>query len=128
MKIRVIIVLLFICCLACNNERKNYSEGISLKPDSEMKFDKAKWKMKDGKDFPYRNKMLNDIVYNDTVRSLNKDEILDLLGEPTYYRSNENFLYYTITQKRLFSWPLHTRSMVIKFSDHNSIEWIKIHE
>jgi len=99
-----------------------------MKPDSEMVFDKAKWNAKNGADYPYRDKMVNDIVYNDTIRTLDKIEILDLLGEPSYYRNNKNFLYYTIKQKRLISWPLHTKSMVIKLSEDNTIEWIKIHE
>ena len=72
--------------------------------------------------------MLNDIVYNDTVRSLNKDDILDLLGEPSYYRSNELFLHYEITTKRLFSWTLHSKTMVSKLSEDKTIDWIKIHE
>lgn len=91
-----------------------------------MSFDQAKWKEKDGKDYPFRDRMLNDIVYNDTVRSRNKEQILDLLGEPD--RTNENYLYYMIAQRRLGFWPLHTKSLVIKFSDDNTVDWIKIHE
>jgi len=128
MKTKAFTVLLLICCLSCNNDREDYTEGMKMKPDSQMVFDKAKWRTKDGADYPYRAKMLNDVVYNDTIRRLNKVEILDLLGEPSYYRNNKNFLYYTIKQKRLGSWPLHTKSMVIKLSEDNTIEWIKIHE
>ncbi len=128
MKMRVFTVLLFVCCLACNNDREDYTVDMKMKPDSEMVFDKAKWKTKDGADYPYRDRMLNDVVYNDTVRALNKDEILDLLGEPSYYRNNKNFLYYRITEKRLGPWPLHTKTMVIKLSEENTIDWIKIHE
>ena len=69
--------------------------------------------------------MLNDFVYNDTIRSVNKTEILNLLGEPD--RSTEGHLYYTIKQTRIGAWPLHTKSMVIKLSS-DTIEWIKIHE
>lgn len=82
--------------------------------------------MKDGKDYPFRDRMLNDILYSDTVRSQNKDEILELLGKPD--RINENYLYYMIAQKRIGSWPLHTKTMVIMLSDDNSVEWIKIHD
>lgn len=128
MKMSVFTVFLFVCCFACTNDRENYTEDMKMKPLSEMAFDKAKWKMKLGKDYPYRDKMLNDIVYNDSVRSLNKDEILKLFGETSYYRTNENYLYYIISQKRLFSWPLHTKAMVIKFVDDNTIDWIKIYE
>jgi hypothetical protein len=100
---------------------------MDTKPGSEMLFDKEKWQMKDGKDFPYRAKMLNDVVYNDTIRSLNRAELLEMLGAPSYYGDDEHFLYYLISQKRLGLWPLSTKSMVIKMSDDDTVEWIKIH-
>ena len=124
MRISVFTIILFFCCVSCNNDNKDNK----IDTESEITFDEAKWKLKDGEDYPYRDKMLNDIVYNDTVRSLNKDEILDLFGEPSYYRNNENFLYYRITENRLFSWILNTKTMVIKLSEDNKIDWIKIHE
>ncbi len=90
-----------------------------------MVFDKAKWKTKEGEDYPYRESMLKDVVYNDTVRTLNREEVIDLLGEPD--RMNEGHLYYLISQKRIASWPLHKKFMVIKVSS-DTIEWIKVHE
>lgn len=81
--------------------------------------------MKEGADYPYRDPMLKAFVYNDTVRNLEIREILDLLGEPD--RQTEGYFYYTVSQKRIGSWPLHTKSLVIKFSN-DSIEWIKIHD
>ncbi len=125
----IISTLIFsFCFLACNHDREVYTEDMKTKPAIEMAFDQVKWQTKDGKDYPYREKMLNAVLYNDSIRALNRAEILDLLGEPSYYRDNENFLYYTITQKRIGSWPLHTRSMVIKLTEGDTIEWIKIHE
>ncbi len=103
-----------------------YRENEKNSPGSEMKFDKEKWRVKEGKDYPFREGMLNDIIYSDTVRSQNKDQILALLGEPD--RINENYLYYMIAQKRIASWPLHTKTMVIMLSGDNTVEWIKIHE
>lgn len=126
MKIKVLIVFLLVCCLACKTDKDENAKNEKKVPHGEMLFDKAKWETKDGADYPYREKMLNDIVYNDTVRTLNKDGILDMLGEPD--RINENHLYYMIAQKRLGYWPLHTKTLVIKFSEDNTIYWIKIHE
>jgi outer membrane protein assembly factor BamE (lipoprotein component of BamABCDE complex) len=128
MKIKIISTLLFVVlCFACNPERENYSAEMVTKPESEMAFDIAKWTTQEGKDYPYRKKMVNDILYNDTIRNLQKDQILTLLGEPSFYRKDTNYLYYMINQKRLGPWPLHTTSLVIKFSE-NKVEWIKIHE
>lgn len=128
MKTKVVVLFLLICCLACNNERETHAPNMETKPESEMAFDKTKWQLKDGKDYPYREKMLNDILYNDTIRGVNKNEILALLGQPSWERENKQYLYYMIKQKRLLSWPLHTRTMVIKLTKDNTIEWIKIHE
>jgi hypothetical protein len=78
---------------------------------------------------PYRDKMVDAIVYSDDVRTLKKEEIIKLLGEPTYYRENKNFLYYLIKQKTLLNiWTLHTKTLVIKLNDDNTVAWIKIHE
>lgn len=126
MRIRIHIALLLLCCISCNNEKKAKSDLVDRGIESEIQFDKSKWKSKEGLDYPYRDQMLNDLVYNDTVRSLNKDEILDLLGEPD--RRNDGYLYYMIAQKRIGSWPLHTKSLVINISDDSTIVWIKIHE
>lgn len=127
MKIRPFIIVLFLSCIACNNASEENTE----KPEksiltTDIAFDKKKWATRDGVDYPYREKMLNDIVFNDTLRALNKDEFLEMLGEPD--RTNENYLYYTIAQKRLGFWPLNTKTMVIKFSESDTIDWIKIHE
>ena len=94
----------------------------------DQNFDKDKWRIKKGKDFPYRNGMLNDIVYTNKFRTLIKSELLDKLGEPTYYRDDKSYLYYVVTQTRLFSWPLHTKTLVIKITEDNTVEWIKIHK
>jgi hypothetical protein len=125
---RVLTILLLVSCIGCYSDHVNYSEDMKTKPNSELAFDKTKWTTKDGADYPYRDKMLNDVVYNDTIRALNKDEILDLLGEPSYYRNNNNFLHYRISEKRLGPWTLHTKTMVIKLLKDSTIDWIKIHE
>ncbi|PKA82050.1 hypothetical protein ATE92_0175 [Ulvibacter sp. MAR_2010_11] len=119
---RIFIVSLLVCCYACKNDAKENNNLL----EEGMVFDHTKWQAKEGDNYIYRDKMLNDVVYNDTVRSLNKEEILVLLGEPD--RINENVLYYTIDKKQLGFWTLHTRTMVIQFSDSNTVDWIKIHE
>jgi len=70
--------------------------------------------------------MVNNIVYNDKVQSLNKDEIPELLGKPD--RVNENYFYYLVKENRLWFWTLHTKTMVIKIINDGEVEWIKIHE
>jgi len=123
---RFLIVPILLCCLACNTEREDKSGVEDRGIEAEITFDKTKWRAMEGSDYPYRDQMLNDIVYNDTVRELNEDEIIELLGEPD--RTNDGYLYYMIVQKRLGFWPLHTKSLVIKIAEDSTIDWIKIHE
>jgi len=112
--------------MACSTEKKEKSGLIDHEAISETTFDKTKWRVKEGLNYPYRDQMLNSIAYNDTVRALNKDEILDLLGAPD--RRNDGYLYYMISQRHLGFWPLHTKTLVIKLSEDSTIDWIKIHE
>lgn len=122
----VIVLILLVFCFSCNSERGKDAGKETYPANTDIAFEKKKWSEKDGDDYPFRDQMFLDVLYKDTIRTLDKEELIDLLGEPD--RTNENHLYYTITQKRLASWPLFTKTMVIKFSDRDSIEWIKIHE
>ena len=126
MRNRLYIALFLLCCFSCNNDKDVKSTPLERGEEAEIQFDKSKWSSKEDLDYPYRDQMLNDLLYNDTVRSLSKDETLYLLGEPD--RINDGYHYYMIAQKRLGSWPLHTKSLVIKFSNDSTIAWIKIHE
>lgn len=126
LKITPLISIILICCIACSSCQQGKSEKGKKETNSALVFDKVKWKIKEGEDYPYRDRMLNDVLYNDTVRTLSKAEMLDLLGEPD--RTSDLHLYYLITQKRIASWPLHTKSMVIKFSEADTIQWIKVHK
>lgn len=117
---------IIISLVSCNNARESNSDSDNSAREAGMAFDKSKWTLKEGRDYLYRDMMLHNIVYNDTVRSLKEGEILKLFGEPD--RQTEGYYYYTASQKRLGSWPLHTKSMVIKFTNDSTIEWIKIHK
>ncbi len=131
MKHALKLIVIFIALssfFSSNAFSKNTADKIQDSPKIEKVFDKNKWIIKQGKDYPHRNAMLNDIVYTDKFRNLNKSELLEALGEPSYYREDKNYLHYIITQTRLASWPLHTKVLVIKLTDDHSVEWIKIHK
>ncbi len=122
MKAHIVIAFLISCCFGCKTEPAET-------PDTNKNahpFNQAQWQTKEGDNYPYREKMFHTVVYNDTIRSLNKEEILEVLGPAD--RSENNHYYYRISQTKLRDWPLHTTSMVIKFSEADSVVWIKIHE
>ena len=111
-------ILLKVSCTTPKEERPNFdSEQIS--------FDRTKWLTKEGTNYPYRRQMVDAILYNDTIRTLNKNEILENLGEPD--RENENHLYYKTSETKFGLFPLSTKFIVIKFIDDETIEWIKTH-
>lgn len=116
--LRSMIILLIMSAYACSSERSD--------TPSSMEFEKEKWHIKEGKDYPYRYQMLNSLLYNDTIRSMDKDEILNLLGDPDYER--EGHFYYRVQETRLNSWKLHTRTLVIKIDDNDEVDWVKLHE
>jgi len=122
---RVFTVFLFLLCFACKGDKENNVEDQEKDQDTKTVFDKKKWGTQDGKDYPFRDAMLDEVVYNDTIRTLNKDQLLKLLGEPDYIR--EGHLYYRIKETRLGNWSLKTKTMVVKLGEDGSIEWIKIH-
>lgn len=121
-----LLALLFIICMACQNSDQEATSETPPEATPEIKFDEAKWKTKEGRDYPYRDSMLNDLISMDALRAMVKEEILDLLGEPD--RIDNNHFFYLIKQKRLWFWPLNTKTMVIKLEEDGTPEWIKIHE
>ena len=124
MHIRFTLVIIFLICIGCNRDAEKVDNIVNA--PTEIKFDKTKWLTKEDSDYPYREQMLHDIVYNDAVRELTKNELLELLGEPD--RSNKGHLYYMISQKKLGFWPIKTKTLVIKLKEDNTIDWIKIHQ
>lgn len=94
--------------------------------EERIPFNASQWQIKEGKDYPYRNAMVNDVLMKDSLRSLKKVDLIRLLGPED--RKNEKHYYYTIAQNRLNFWPIHTKTLVIKFTSEGSVEWMKIHE
>jgi len=114
-----LIFLSFITCISCQHKVKEAA--------SPEKFDKAKWQTGVDGEYPFRDQMVPDLLYTDTLRRLKRDAILDLLGEPT--RVDTNFLFYRVKQKTVGGLiPVHTKTLVIKFAKDSSVTWIKIHE
>ena len=121
-----LLIFFILCCLACNNKDEVVAEQKPSITKTVTVFDKEKWLTKQGKDYPYRDNMLASLFANDTIRELDKNEVIDLLGPPD--RIDSLYLFYLIAQKRAAFFPLHTKTLVIKISDDNSPNKIMIHE
>ena len=136
MEKKLIIILLLFGCLACMEDEKSEkpeapsdislaSEEVEVTPDSI--FNKEEWLIKDGRDYPYRDRMVADLMTNQGIRKIKHDEIIERLGKPD--RINEGHLYYRVNQTRLGDFlVLHTKTMVIQLAPDSTVNWIKIHE
>ena len=128
MKQTTCLLLLLLCLTSCMDEGSpETSEGLT-EAESAMDsvFDEDKWKIKEGVDYPYRDEMLHDLVYEQQLKGLEKEELIKLLGEPD--RSSKGFLYYRVAQKRLGLLPLHTTTLVIELSEDSIVKTRRIHE
>jgi hypothetical protein len=124
MKTKTYILLLSLCCLACNNASEEKIEKTDPVTKSGMAFDKTKWNTKSGTDYPFRNEMLTKLRATDTLRHLKQEEIIALLGLPD--RMDKEYLFYKIEQKHIGILPLQTKTLVIKLSEKRNL--IMIHE
>ncbi|MBS1731905.1 MAG: hypothetical protein JST02_01290 [Bacteroidetes bacterium] len=113
----VLFVTLF--CWSCDHNRKQSS-------GADEKFDSAKWMVNTDGKFPHRDAMLNDLLANSTLQRKKRAEVLRLLGEPT--REDNGYLFYLVSQEKIGFFPLHTKTLVIKFTEYKVVEWVKIHK
>ena len=126
MKTKIWIVFILLGCFACKNNSDENRVTENKENESEMVFDKTKWKTKINLDYPYRDIMLNSLFVNDTLKKLKKQEVLNMLGKPD--RIDSLYLFYRITQERISFFPLHTKTLVIKLSKDNTVKSVMIHE
>lgn len=118
MKMKNLLIFFLLCFISCKNKSEQ---------DQQEKFDKIKWATKEDRTYPYRNKMLHDLVYKQKLKGLRKEEVLDMLGQPN--RTDTNYFFYIVDQSFLGDMPvpMHTKSLVIKFLN-DTVEWRKIKE
>jgi hypothetical protein len=120
-------ILLLAGCLSCRQDPEAASEDQQAAAATEIAFDAEKWRIKSGRNYPYRDSLLWSLIDDKSLRGLHIDEMQDLLGEPD--RIDGNHLFYTVWQKRIVNfWPLRHKALVIKFSEEGPVEWMKIYE
>ena len=121
MQIKFFLLLFLLCTLACKNKEQEKVDN------SVLKFDKMKWAEKNGREYPYRDRMLKDLIDNQKLHGLSNEEVFSLLGRPN--RIDNGHLFYTIHRKYFANTfvTLHSKTLVIKLNN-DTVEWRKIHE
>lgn len=116
-----LLLLCFILLLtSCNKQEE------TVVKNQIIEFNKEKWLIQDGYTYPNRDKMLPVLFTNDTLKKLERKDIYSLLGEPN--RTDKNYLFYTVSQRRIGFFPLHTKTLVIKLQGNDSLNKVMIHE
>lgn len=124
MKIGLQIVLPFLLILSCDSSEE--ASGSNASELEKIVFETEKWKEKKLDNYPYRLLMYKEILYSDSVRELSKADVLKMLGDPD--REENNHLYYRIERNQIGFWTLNQKSLVLKFRNDDSVEWIKLYE
>ncbi|MGB0896440.1 MAG: hypothetical protein ACPGU9_01640 [Flavobacteriaceae bacterium] len=114
----VLCVILFLT--SCKNQDENSSDKQLIE------FNKEKWLIQDGYTYPHRDGMLPVLFANDTLKTLQRDAIYQILGKPN--RTDNNYLFYTVSQRRIGFFPLHTKTLVIKLQGKDSLNKVMIHK
>jgi hypothetical protein len=115
------VVICLLLCVACQKEDASKKVATDY-----LVFDEVKWNIKEGWDYPYRDSMLQDLITDSLFRVYKRDKVLQLLGEPT--KTDSNYVFYRVKQTRFNLFPLHTKTLVILFTEDSTIQWMKIHE
>lgn len=128
MQNKILILCLFLSCLACK-EAPEVAEK-NRRDTTEIKFDKAKWQIADGDSYAYRKQMLKDLVANliatKKSRPLPKQEVLDMLGEPN--RVDTLYLFYEVRLEHLGFLPYNAVTLVIKLKEDETVDKVLIAE
>lgn len=123
-KLYYMMVLGLLSLAACKSDPEK--EASAPEKSETIPFDKLNWQVRDGVDYVYRDKMLASLLASDTLKKLNRNEILSLLGEPD--RTDNHYLFYTVAQQRMQVLTLHTKTLVIKLAENPSENKVMIHE
>ena len=119
MKEKALIILSIFFLLTCNYKKQT--------ADKTQPFDKAKWATQEGDSYPYRDGMLMDLIDNKRLTGTKRNDILNMLGEPS--KIDTNYIFYRINQTKLGDvLPLHTKTLVIEFAADSTVRTSKIHQ
>ena len=108
--------------LSCQTSKNEKSEAAA---ETEVAFDRELWLTRDGTNFPHRESMYKSLFENDTLKKLKKDQVLQMLGEPT--RIDNLHLFYRITEDRVGMMIMRTKTLVIKLREDDSVEKVMVH-
>ena len=103
---------------------------IACNPDKEgLKFNKANWEAKEDWDYPYRDRMLNDLVKHHKLVGLTYQQLTDSLGAPANIGNDSGTVSYEIiTRFESDIDPTSGKNLVLTLSPESVVTSYKISE
>jgi len=95
------------------------------------RFDKTEWLSGDGiENYPYRNKMINDLLTNYKLKGLPYNQLIDLIGKPqSNIQNDSNWISYPIKINYGYDIdPIYTKYLTFKLSRDSVVIDFKINE
>ena len=118
MKIKFLLPILLLHLTACNPKKQE---------DQLEKFDKVKWAIQEGDNYPYRDAMVMDLIGNKRLTGTKRHDILNILGEPS--KIDTNYIFYRIDETKFGEvLTLHTKTLAIEFAPDSTVRTSRIHE
>jgi len=119
------LILIGLCWAACKHDSTAKEEAARLEMAADSTFEPKRWQQMEGGEYPYRELMYRQLLYSDTLRQRSKPEILRLLGTPD--RTGEGHIYYQIKGRQVGPVLFFSKFLVFKFTEADSVEWIKVY-
>lgn len=96
MKIQIVLLIILALLVSCQSDK---AEKPADAANTEIIFDRELWLTREGIGFPHREKIYKSLFKKDTLKKLNRDQILQMLGEPS--RVDSLHMFYRIREDRV---------------------------
>ncbi len=111
MKYILILMTLLVSC-KCNTSSAPQEPQV-------MRFDKTKWQQKDDQGYIYRDQMANDLIKNQTLEGLKKEDAISLLGNPD--KIDQNVLTYELLEQKAYGFQLNKKIMILYIEKDSTV-------
>ena len=88
---------------------------------ADIKFERAKWDIKDDDIYTYRKQMVNDLLTNYKWAGIKKDSVIKLLGEPDEIEE-DTFLIYNFNQSPFGFAPFSSKQFIIELAADSTVK------
>ena len=107
-----LLLFLVLICSACSNKDE---------AKADIKFERAKWDIKDDDIYLYRKQMVNDLLTNYKWAGIKKDSVIKLLGQPDEIEE-DTFLIYNFNQSPFGFAPFSSKQFIIELAADSTVK------